>query len=367
MITSSRRGTRVRSRAARGWGRLGTPVRIIVAATASAVGVLCLATPAHADQMTELLRQPLVREALRAETQHLRHRDPVDWTALAALLTALVGIGGLLFNLWQQRVDTAAHNRQELEARKDAERRRYDEQFNGFVRDLGSAQAATRVSAAVGAIRFLDDKDTSSRFNKDVIRLLIANLKVQDDETTLEVLRQGLKLAFQLGTVSPESRNLSRAAIFNVDLHGLELDGLDLADAQAKFANFSDCDLQRLIARRANLEKATFVRSRVREGRFPDANCEGTDFSDATLVSAVFRDANLKNAKFHQARLQGALFRGAKLSGTKFSQADLTDAHFEGANLAADTFKSIKTAKNWRKAHFDESDWVRLGYSPPGS
>jgi uncharacterized protein YjbI with pentapeptide repeats len=313
-----------------------------------------LASPTAAGTIDDLTGKALSEEKTRAEIRALgKSDDGPDYTATAGLITATVAAAGLVLTLRKQIAETAAQREADRAAKVEAAERRYDEQFTGLTEHLGADQPATRVGAAVGVTRFL--RPQHREFHDDVTRLLIAHLKVQDDPTTLAVLRRGLERAFRLGPIAPDDRDLSNAKLDGIDLATLDLEGLNLTEARAVFANFSGGTLNFLIARRANLEKATFSGSEVREARCRGASCEGTDFMHAVLISASFKECNLKNTRFQGASLQSALFTGANLSGTRFDGSNLADAHFKGALIAPETYRSITRAVNWRRAHFDKT------------
>ncbi len=332
--------------------------QIHVALVAIVIAAIVATPSARGDDVDRLTGSALSDARTREEVRDLRRKDRgVDLAGLGLLITAVVGVAGLFATQWKQINDASKQREADRISAESAAERRFDEQFNRLVRDLGAQQAATRVGAAVGLTRFLVPRHAS--FHEDVTRLIAAHLKVQTDGATLDVLRRGFERAMRIAPPEGEL-DLSRANLERIDLSTLTLTELDLTDSTATFADFSKSSLTRMTARRANLEKANFTRATLNEARCRGANCEGTDFSGADLVSANLRDTNLKNARFYGARLQGARFSGANLSGTRFERANLADAHFEGALFAPETYKSVARATNWRAAHFAPQDRSQL-------
>jgi uncharacterized protein YjbI with pentapeptide repeats len=97
------------------------------------------------------------------------------------------------------------------------------------------------------------------------------------------------------------------------------------------------------------------------------------DLSEANLSSAELRGANLYGAKLYEASLLGARLFGTKLCRADLSRATLCRANLQGANLektdlsetdlrgARLDIESVKKAKNWKYAIYDEEQKKLLG------
>jgi uncharacterized protein YjbI with pentapeptide repeats len=94
--------------------------------------------------------------------------------------------------------------------------------------------------------------------------------------------------------------------LFQADLTGRELTGLNLT--------------------RSRLRQATFEAAVMNRVRFDGADLRDIDGSAAVFGGASFAGADLTNANFVGSYLQGANFRGARLVGTVFSGAEMDRA-----------------------------------------
>jgi uncharacterized protein YjbI with pentapeptide repeats len=126
---------------------------------------------------------------------------------------------------------------------------------------------------------------------------------------------------------------------------GAKLAGADFSNAELEsYANFD----------RANLKGAVFVRARISDGRFNDADLSDVDGRDVTMRAAEFSRARLLNADFTGAALSGAIFREADLQGIRLTRSDLSgatifatslrDALFDGADLTGASIDLYRSA-----------------------
>ena len=128
-------------------------------------------------------------------------------------------------------------------------------------------------------------------------------------ETILEAIKGGINLKDAdlryANLVGADLRyaNLRRANLGGADLRGVNLEGADLKDADLRYANLEGADLRY-------------------------ANLEGADLRYANLVGANLGNANLKDADLRYANLVGA-----NLGKTNLRDADLRDANLRYANL----------------------------------
>ncbi len=132
-----------------------------------------------------------------------------------------------------------------------------------------------------------------------------------------------------------ESATAERMALVGRDLRHQELDGRDLSgrvfvgcnlshsrlsESGLVEAVFDRADLRYVVARGADLTRASLRRS----------NCAHIDLRSAQLVGAQLNEADLRGADLRQALLCDADLRGADLRG-----ADLRGADLDGAELAS--------------------------------
>lgn len=122
------------------------------------------------------------------------------------------------------------------------------------------------------------------------------------------LLLSGPALAQNAGQIARVQAGAScpKCNLFQADLEGRTLKGLNLAGARL---------------RQANLSAGIFNRTSFAGGDLRDVEASASVFS-----SANFAGANLTNATFVGTYLQGANFRGANLSGTNFSGAEMDRA-----------------------------------------
>lgn len=113
----------------------------------------------------------------------------------------------------------------------------------------------------------------------------------------------------------------------------LDLDGLDLEDAQLAGIEPEAAVLYGAKLKKANLKGADLYWCTAREADFTEANLENASFLGAFCQRAVFRDANLKGADFRMNNLGS----GADLAGADLRTPSLFDAHVEGALYSAET------------------------------
>ncbi len=352
------------------------------AAPAMLVGVLLLgpARPA-AGQVSDPTNQRLQNQKLEQEIRKLRLENERSSSpfgavlALAPFITVLVAVAGVALTLWKQRAESAqsrseAIHQQQLdrEQRERESLRRFDENYANAVENLGAESKALQVSAAVSLMGFL--KPRYEEFHPDILALLIANLKLDSDETVNRVLVQAFERAIRLEPARlalGDDVDLARAKLPRVDLEGVELSPpggtrvVDLAGADLRHAVLVETKLWRARGYGANLDGARLSRANLQEARLNDVSAPGANFHGTNLVSATLKDGKLQEAEFFQARMQSAHLERAVLTKARFEDADLSDAYFTGATgLEPVVLKSITLAKNWRSAHFDDEVADRL-------
>lgn len=118
-----------------------------------------------------------------------------------------------------------------------------------------------------------------------------------------------------------------------VDLHGADLQEVNLSHMILSGANFGGADLSKADFTKANLSRADFTKANLSE-----ANLSGADLGKARLPGAYVSRASLKEAYLSAADLGHAILSGANLSeanlsGANLSKADLSLAILRKANL----------------------------------
>ncbi len=302
-----------------------------------------------------LERQKLVQEIekLRQENQN----EENFFERNAALITALVALGGLLATLWKQNSDQRLQRERDRDQRSVELERRLEDRFATNLSDLRAAEAAKQAGAAASLVTYL--RPEHERFRRQVRIAALTNLKVEHKEPIRKLLGRLYADSLASGTSADAfERDLSRAQLALTDLSGLELQGADLGFADLRSSTLVGCDLYRARGFGVNLTGAhcNSIDDRVTslvEVRFHNAKAQAADFSGALLVNAHLRGADLREARFYRAHLQAAHLEHTKLQGASFQGANLDDTYFYQAEFDESALASIARALNWRNAHFD--------------
>lgn len=118
--------------------------------------------------------------------------------------------------------------------------------------------------------------------------------------------------------------NADRVSLVAVDASGAFLQGISLAHASLRRANFSAADTR-------------------------NSNFQGAELTDADLGSANFRGSNMREANLQGARLDDADLWGTDLTGADLSDASMADADLRNADLNGIQWQQIR---NVRGANF---------------
>ncbi|MGH2704026.1 MAG: pentapeptide repeat-containing protein [Actinomycetota bacterium] len=330
-------------------GRVGVllagPLLLVIAIACMAAGQ----TPPPSDTKARLEEEKLREEILKLRREGSPSRLLPQY---AAVVTALVGAGGLVFT-GLKYIDERAKER----AQRDTESlRRLEESFVAAVTNLGAEREAVQASAAVTLLTFLKPERDYVRFHEPLFLLTLAALKVERGEPVRRLLVRVLERAARLHVpaIRPEDRrlqlDLARIKLDRVDLSGLDLSEADLAFASLRHANLSgeDTVLRRVQGREVDLEEARLSRASLNEARLKGAHCSNALFHGSNLVAARLGEADLRGAQFNQAKLQGADFRGADLRGATFKGAVVSDADLRGASLDEAATRELMWT-NWRE------------------
>ncbi len=127
----------------------------------------------------------------------------------------------------------------------------------------------------------------------------------------------------------------------------------------------------------ADMSKAYLVNNDLSHAALIGVNFQSADLGCdskgqcSDLSECDFRGALLQNANLKGTNLRGAYFtEGANLTNTDIKDADIKDTHFEGADIFGGaekyglTIAQIKSAKNWKQAHYSPEFSQKLGLLP---
>jgi hypothetical protein len=331
------------------------------------------ALPALDASLNDLDSAELQDEKLRKEIIDLELKNRSETSAwrlvlgLVPFTTALAAVAGVFITVWKYQAESARQRHLDREERDRENQRRFDQNFTKVVENLGGERSSLRASAAISLMTFL--KPEYSSFHDQVYLVVLANLKIEQDEAVTDSLVRVFEQAIRLRLLTLKAGerrdilNLSRAQLERVDLSDLDLSEADLGFTRLRGANLTGATLRRARGIGVNLENARLSRANLTEARFRDADCRNAQFHEATLVSArLDGKADLRNAEFQQARLQSAHLTGAKLGGARFEGANLRDTFFEGALLDRTALRSIARGarESWQQAHFDNEVQAQL-------
>ncbi|WP_437946721.1 DUF2169 domain-containing protein [Sorangium sp. So ce296] len=141
----------------------------------------------------------------------------------------------------------------------------------------------------------------------------------------------------------PEARGLRAAVLarlksgqplYDLELAGAELDGIDWSGASLERVNLAGATLARCNLTSARLARANLSGADLTDARLTAADLTRADLSRATLDRAQLSSAILRSADLTSTRGAHARFDGASLDGADLRQARLTHAVFDGASLA---------------------------------
>lgn len=303
-------------------------------------------------------RERLEVQKLQEEIETLRSDRSVvgQLPAYGAILTALVGIGGLLAAVMRNLADRRAEHEaarteqeREREARERESVRRFDEHFGATVERLGSGDSAARANGAASTVALL--KPEHAAFHEQVFEVLLANTKFPRGDHSDAIVSHAFAAAARV--YLPRLRESTPDA------------SIDLCHAWLRDEHLAHVDLRGSRLMHADLTGADLTGAKLDEAWLNDATLIGAQFGGARLVSARFRYAKASRAFFCGASLQGAHFHHTDLSGAKFAGATLSDAIFTAATFDDVALRGISQTQTWRKAKFDDDIRERLeGMAP---
>lgn len=190
--------------------------------------------------------------------------------------------------------DQLEQGRKQSEEQLELQRRgQVTDRFSKAIEQLGDGDLDIRIGAVFALEQIAKD---SEELHWPIMEVLTAFLRhhAEDPPKESEAV-EGLRFDFQAIATVVGRRNVNYDVRgLRLDMHGVALCGVNLANAQ--------------------LQRVGFRGSRLRRALFRDSQ----------LQKAHFRDADLQEADFRGAQLQGAIFDGANLRQTQFTGVDLS-------------------------------------------
>jgi uncharacterized protein YjbI with pentapeptide repeats len=292
------------------------------------------AAPTADSARGDLNQQKLQAEVrkLQAEGEEIQARNGWRWlnnaTAVAAVVTAFVGILGVIFGSQRWRKD--------FQASKD---KREEERFMAVLAALSSTQELTQSGAALMLRSFFArsyDRFCQSAFDATVTRLRLCESEPAKLSATDQALSQALVPTFTDGLKYLRDK-LARKEVplfqeSAVDVHVKYDDPANerRRQQQQRYLN----------ARGVRLPKAFLWKADLRGIFMPDASLQDADLSGADLRNAILwgdtnnpRTAQLVGIKLYDAKLDCADLGRADLAYAKLERAHLRHARLNGATL----------------------------------
>ena len=172
--------------------------------------------------------------------------------------------------------------------------------------------------------------------NSDKPCTLSTALRLNQSEAHLAILRKGADVWNQWRSQNPHIKPI----LANVNLSGLQLENINLHQADLSGANLNRCylydaDFQEANLHQANLSRAGLIGASFHKANLSSANLNRAYLGHSDLSHACFTQANLEDADLHLAILSGATFDRANLARAAMSDCrDLAIAQLQAAKNA---------------------------------
>ena len=142
-----------------------------------------------------------------------------------------------------------------------------------------------------------------------------------------------------IAVVDLHGADLQEVNLAHASLNGVNLIGANLSKADLSEANLSGADLSKANLSEAHLNKTDLSKARLHGARLMKADLKGAymstaDLGYATLSGANLSETNLSGANLSKADLSNAILSGANLIVADLSRANLTEADLSGARLS---------------------------------
>jgi len=145
-----------------------------------------------------------------------------------------------------------------------------------------------------------------------------------------------------------------RESLYDLDLAGAELEGVDWSFASLERRSLAGSNLARGNFTKVSLTGADLRGADLTGAIFDEADLSQANLSRATLAKARFGGATLTSADLSHTKGSGVSFEGASLKGANLRQARLLEAIFDGANLdGANANKADLSHSSFVKATLD--------------
>lgn len=274
-----------------------------------------------------------------------------------ALVAAAVGIAASVYQLirssWEQRV--AIGN-----------------SFRSVVDGLTSTDQVQRLGSAILLRRFFNTDSEFARrrllrrkkglpYADDAIGIIAATLRAEPTGHVQKTLGDGLAFApdQDLRKRDFQSTNLRNSYLSLLGAAGHAVEDPD-ARLDVSEADFFMAELEGASFRRSRCHKTVFFQANARSTVFRDADLTESNFEAARLRGANFRDASASRASFVRADLRSADFRRADVSSADFTGSDLTGAALGGAYLSGACFLHAQGLPAEVEQALDEDGVYRL-------
>lgn len=136
--------------------------------------------------------------------------------------------------------------------------------------------------------------------------------------------------------------SLAGADLRAADFRGEDLSQVDFSDADLTGARFAGARLSHVNMTRALLDDADFSGSIMSDCFLSDARAQQASFASAAIEGGSFSEAGLYNADFADAFVSGVSFIKAQLARAHMERATFEDCDFHSASLGNVAFEKVK-------------------------
>ena len=166
--------------------------------------------------------------------------------------------------------------------------------------------------------------------------------------THIDILEQGTEAWNKWRAENPGIKPLlAEADLSDLDLNGINLGEADLTNAELYDTDLSNANLKMASMTEADFSGATLAGAELYKADLSKAYLNEVDLSETYLAAANLSGADFRGAKLHQADLSEANLSSANLSeadmtGVNLAHADITDANFSYTTLASANLIGLK-------------------------
>ncbi len=240
-----------------------------------------------------------------------------------------------------------------------------------------------QMDAAIGKVQGVAD-DAAARHDRDMARLAEGKKQLADAQKQLasrklpgkageEMAAAGLDpdiikpmTVEEVLTHYQNGRSFARRNLCGLDLSGLSLPGINLAEAMLDGALFvktdlSGANLKKALAPNTDFTKADLSKTDLTMGVFTKAKLKKAQFKGARLYQTLLQDADLTKANFQEADLNMAMIQNCPLSKASFIDSDIYLTTFHASPMVKADFRKARLRKSiirmldCSKVQFDEA------------